>query len=142
MNPAPHVCNYAVLRYLPYPETGEFVNVGVVVHCPELGWFGHASYENDMQRVLRFFPAVDRATYQAGRKAIIEELERVRALIHGTTDRRQARGIFDELVRTRESVFRFGEMRSAMADDPEAFVQQLCEQYVKPRRVSAASMAA
>lgn len=30
MNTAQHVCNYAVLRYLPHPETGEFVNVGVV----------------------------------------------------------------------------------------------------------------
>jgi len=33
MNPAQSACNYAMLRFLPYPETGEFVNVGVVVNC-------------------------------------------------------------------------------------------------------------
>ncbi len=27
-------CNYAIIRFLPYPETEEFVNVGVVLACP------------------------------------------------------------------------------------------------------------
>jgi hypothetical protein len=30
-------CNYAVLRFLPYPETGEFVNIGVAIGCPDKG---------------------------------------------------------------------------------------------------------
>ncbi len=29
------ICNYAVIRFLPYPETEEFVNVGVILACPE-----------------------------------------------------------------------------------------------------------
>lgn len=32
-------CNYAVVRFLPYRETGEFVNVGVVLYCREAGFF-------------------------------------------------------------------------------------------------------
>lgn len=139
MNHAQHVCNYAILRFLPYPETGEFVNIGVALHCPELSWFGHARDENDTQRVLRFFPAVSRATYEAGRTAIMEELERVRALIAGIDDKKLARSIFGELVRPRESVFRFGEMRSAMTAAPETLVHQLCEQYVKPRKQPASA---
>jgi len=27
------VCNFSVVRFLPYPETDEFVNVGVVMAC-------------------------------------------------------------------------------------------------------------
>ncbi|WP_122365762.1 DUF3037 domain-containing protein, partial [Pseudomonas syringae group genomosp. 3] len=23
-----YICNYSILRFLPYPETGEFVNIG------------------------------------------------------------------------------------------------------------------
>lgn len=133
MNPAQHVCNYAVLRYLPYPETGEFVNVGVVVHGAELGWFGHAGDDNDVRRVTQFFPSVVAADYQRQRKAMFEELERVRELILATNDRRLARSIFQELVKPRESVFRFGEMRTAMTDDPAALMQRLCEPHVKPK---------
>ena len=33
------VYNYHVVRFLPYPETGEFVNVGVILFCPQLGFF-------------------------------------------------------------------------------------------------------
>lgn len=34
------VCNYAIVRFLPYPETSEFVNLGVVVACPSRRYFG------------------------------------------------------------------------------------------------------
>jgi hypothetical protein len=33
-------CTYAALRFLPYRETCEFANVGVVVCAPEAGFFG------------------------------------------------------------------------------------------------------
>ncbi len=33
-------CRYAILRFLPYTETGEFANVGVVLACPATGYFG------------------------------------------------------------------------------------------------------
>jgi hypothetical protein len=32
------VCNYAPVRFLPYRETGEFVNVVVVVYFPEINY--------------------------------------------------------------------------------------------------------
>ena len=130
-------CNYALLRFLPYPETGEFVNVGVVVHGADLGWCGYAGDDQDVRRVTQFFPAVVATHYQRQRNAMLEEVERVRALILKTHDRCLARSIFQELVRPRESVFRFGEMRTAMTDDPTALVAWLCEQYVKPRLLPA-----
>lgn len=30
------ICNYSVIRFLPYPETGEFVNVGILACCPPI----------------------------------------------------------------------------------------------------------
>lgn len=32
-------CNYSVIRFLPYPESGELVNIGVVVNSPQTGFF-------------------------------------------------------------------------------------------------------
>ena len=30
---------YAIVQFQPYSETGEFANVGVVLVCPETGFF-------------------------------------------------------------------------------------------------------
>ena len=34
------VCNYAIARFRPYRETSEFVNVGVVLICQQVNYFG------------------------------------------------------------------------------------------------------
>lgn len=31
-------CQYAIDRFLPYMETGEFANVGIVMLCPDAGF--------------------------------------------------------------------------------------------------------
>ncbi|WP_253275820.1 DUF3037 domain-containing protein, partial [Xanthomonas vasicola] len=33
-------CQYAIVQFLPYPETGEFANVGVVLACPQMRYLG------------------------------------------------------------------------------------------------------
>ena len=53
--PAKYACNYAVLRFLPYPETGEFVNLGVVVHCALRGLFEMKIESRKAARVTDFF---------------------------------------------------------------------------------------
>ena len=35
MNTEQNLCNYAILRYLPYREREEFVNEGVLVTCAQ-----------------------------------------------------------------------------------------------------------
>jgi hypothetical protein len=134
MSAARHVFNYAILRYLPFPEQGEFVNVAVVAHGSELRWFGYAGGPDDVGRVTQFFPQVSAGVYLKQRQAMFAELERVRELLLNSADPALARRIFLELVRPRESVFRFGEVRTVMGDDPEALLVQLCECYAKPRQ--------
>lgn len=126
-----HICNYAVLRFLPYPETGEFVNVGVVLHDADRRWCAHAGDENDVLRVTQFFPSVAAEEYLLQRAAMFAEMERVAALIGRTQDQRQGKSIFQELVRPRESVFRFSEVRTAITAYPYDLLQQLCQQHVK-----------
>jgi hypothetical protein len=134
-------CNYAVIRFLPYRETGEFVNVGVVLFCREAGFFDVALETNQQKRVTDFFPELDRELFLAGRQAFFEELRRVKQLLNAEERKldEQARlGVFRELVRPRESVFRFGEAGTVLAEDPAAKLQELFERYVnrqfaKPR---------
>lgn len=133
MNPQ-HVANYAVLRFLPYPETGEFANIGVVAYCPEMRWCGWAGDDQDVQRVTQFFPGVTAAAYLRQKEEITAEIERVCALVENTTDRRLGNSIFNELVRHRESLFRFGDMRTILMNDPQELIQRLCDQYVRQKR--------
>lgn len=129
----PYVCNYAVLRFLPYPETDEFVNLGVVVHCAEARFLGVKVEVQRRRRVTDFFPELNRKAFAESRAAIVAELERVRELVTHETDRELGRRVFRELVRPRETVFRFGEIRTVLAQDLEAVTERLFEHYVDRR---------
>lgn len=48
-------CHYAVIRFTPYPETREFVNVGIVLVCAKTGYFDFRLTEQ-LQRIRAFFP--------------------------------------------------------------------------------------
>lgn len=128
--PAKYACNYAVLRFLPYPETGEFVNLGVVVHCVARGYFGLMLETRKQARVTDFFPELDREAFREARRAIAAEMERVKMMIQQSNDAEQGRLLFRELVRPREAVFRFGETRTILTDEPGALAARLFAQYV------------
>ena len=63
-----YVCNYSILRFLPYPETGEFVNIGVVLLASN-GEF-HYQLDRTRQRVTRFFKTLDHKIYLRARDEI------------------------------------------------------------------------
>ncbi|MEZ5387554.1 MAG: DUF3037 domain-containing protein [Prosthecobacter sp.] len=127
---AKHVCNYAVLRFQPYPETGEFVNLGVAVQCPETGLLEVLVEQRKQRRVTDFFPELDKAQFRATREAVEAEFERIKHLAVQEKDRELVRRVFQEMVRPREAVFRFGEARTILTDAPEKLSKQLFERYV------------
>ena len=73
------VCNYAIARFRPYRETGEFVNVGVVLVCPQAGYFDYLFETHDCQRITDFFPELDANVFKAGINGLLKELARVTA---------------------------------------------------------------
>src|SRR4051812_2655861 len=69
------VCNYAPVRFLPYREVGEFVNVGVVIHCPQIDLFKYRLVQvRRTGRVKAFFPELDVKLFTAGLQGIEREL--------------------------------------------------------------------
>lgn len=126
-------CNYAVVRFLPYRETGEFVNVGVVLFCRDAGFFDVALETQRRRRVTDFFPELDRDLFSQGRQTFNQELRRVKQLLcaddHKLAD--DARfTVFRELVRPRESVFRFSEIGTVLAGDPAKKLAELFDRFV------------
>lgn len=144
--PAKYTCNYAVLRFLPYPETGKFVNLGVAVHCPARGFFSMELETRKHARVTDFFPEVDREGFRAARLAIAAEMERIKMMIRRSDDAEQGRLLFRELVRPRETVFRFGETRTILTDDlamlaPRLFAQYVNRHFARPKEYQETVMA-
>ncbi len=126
-------CNYAVVRFLPYRETGEFVNVGVVLFCREAGFFDIAMETQRRKRITDFFPELDRELFSDGRQTFQSELRRVKTLLCDDAhklDNEMRMGVFRELVRMRESVFRFSEVGTVLSENPAGKLAELFERYV------------
>jgi hypothetical protein len=140
-----YVCNYALLRYLPFPETEEFINRGVVVCDAQTGRLTSRIEMVKEKRVTDFFPGLDLAAFRFARSITAAEIQRMEQLASapdlGAGGRRdRGRELFLELVRPREGVFRFGEIRTILTPNPEGVADELFERYVEQvRRTAGAS---
>jgi len=131
-------CQYALLRFRPFAETGEFANVGVVLLAPEARFFGFRLL-NRYGRITQFFKELDKKVYINGRELFKEELERFAAQLRKLAldgrktvpDVRLAVDLFAELVRHREAILQFDERRVVLADDPKAKLNALYDYYVE-----------
>ncbi len=126
-------CNYAVLRFRPYQETGEFVNLGVVLFAHAAQFLDFRVETQRHRRVTDFFPELDVARFRLARATFRKEVLRVKELLFvpsATLNEQERLGVFRELVRPRESVFRFAEVGTVLAEDPEAKLEELFQRYV------------
>ena len=65
-------CQYALLRFRPFVETGEFANVGVVLMCPEGRFFGFKLLKK-YGRITKFFHQLDSKVYLTGKALFTDE---------------------------------------------------------------------
>lgn len=127
-------CRYAIVQFLPYPETGEFANVGVVLLCPEAKFFGYRLQTRRFGRVTAFFEHVGRTTYSRALRLFAQELERAATELaeaaFAQDDPQAARQAFERLTHPREAILRFAPQRAVLADSPEAALEYLFGHYV------------
>lgn len=125
-----HACQYAIVRFLPYAETGEFANVGLVLACPQLGFFGaKLAPAKRSKRVTDFFDGLDAKLYREAIKYLEAELRRMtRAVEHMNVG---AHNAFAEVTRPREALIRFGAPRVIMAADPADTLRKLYGHFVE-----------
>jgi hypothetical protein len=76
-------CMYAVVRFMPFAETREFANVGVVVIAPKFGLYDFKLAPQKLGLVTQFFDDLDGMVYKHVIEGFEAELERVRNyLVH------------------------------------------------------------
>ncbi|HVB33937.1 MAG TPA: DUF3037 domain-containing protein [Patescibacteria group bacterium] len=132
-------CHYAIVRFMPFIETGEFANVGVVLYAPNAHYFGFKLLVNRHARVTNFFEQLDGKVFRSAMASFREELERTTQMFKriGTDqrlkalDRDAASALWGELVKPKASTLRVSEPRIAMATDAAIQLNALFEYYVE-----------
>lgn len=131
-----HAARYSIIRFLPYAETEEFANVGVVMVAPSARYFDFR-LSNKWRRIGAFFEQLDRRVFAEGTRAFQDELARTRTmvgeLLADGDGPRQASGmrVFQDLVGPREALFRFSSVRAVMTEAPDAKLAALFDHYVE-----------
>lgn len=130
----PLACRYSIIRFVPFVETGEFANVGIVLACPETKYFNFVLQNRKTRRITDFFEGIDRAHYRNAIKAVEGELARIRGLLLGDGGTQYSpdtvRVMFSALTQPREAVIRFSQPRVLLTDDPARILQEKFDHYV------------
>jgi hypothetical protein len=132
-------CHYAIVRFMPFVETGEFANVGVVLFAPNARYFGFKLLGNRYARITHFFEQMDAKIFRGSMGTFREELQRIDNMLKqmGTDrrfkalDRDGALALWSEVIKPRETMLRFSESRVVLADDARPKVRELYEYYVE-----------
>lgn len=120
-------CQYAIGRFLPYAEGGEFVNVGVILCCPDTGFLNFKLESQEQNRVASFFPELAIDFYVEGLAAWNDDLERIHHSVQNSSD---AIAYFSEAVKPKAAAFRFGPVGAVLTTDPQQELERLFKRYV------------
>ncbi len=131
-----YACQYAIARFLPYVETGEFANVGIVMVCPEKNYFDFRLLGNKTKRITAFFEELQVNVYRKAQGDFLNELKRIQNYINDnqtnfTTPPNLLNNLFAELVRPREVMIYFDAIRPVLTDDPVLKLEELFSFYVE-----------
>ena len=121
--------SYAIIRVVPRPERGEFVNAGVILFAPELRFLG-AAVELDPARVRALAPDVD-----------LDLVEQHLAVFQAVADGREEGGPiaalpqqdrFHWLTAPRSTVIQSSAVHTGQCADPRQAVEDLLDELVRP----------
>ena len=120
--------DYAVVRVVPRVERGEFVNVGVIVSCPQQG-FLEARIEVDERRLRALDPAIDL-------DAVREHLASIPKICQGGPDagpigKLTPRERFHWLIAPRSTMIQVSPAHTGRCEDAPALLEHLMDTMVR-----------
>lgn len=122
--------HYTLIRLLPQADAGEFANIGVVLACPETGFFGFRLMKKQ-RRVTQFFEEITRDLLTKLRKELTTELNHIQSLAATRYAKTELAQVMQDLAKPRETLVRYAPLRALMTEDPAADLDKLFERYVQ-----------
>jgi hypothetical protein len=126
--PAPASFSYAVIRVVPRVDREEFINAGVVLHCPGRGYLG-AQVALDAQRLHHLFPGVDLPAVQR-HLALFAPLCAGDAAA-GPLAKLSLSERFHWMVAPRSTIVQISPVHAGVTDDPAALLAHLVDVLVR-----------
>jgi Protein of unknown function (DUF3037) len=123
--------DYAVIRVVPRVEREEFVNVGVIVSCPQME-FLEARIEVDANRLRALDPTLDLDAIRAHLASI--PVISAGASQGGIIGRLPRRERFDWLVAPRSTIIQMSKVHTGRCTDPATLLEHLMNTMVRAPR--------
>lgn len=125
---------YVLLRYRHDPLSGEFVNVGVVLHSFPARYLG-ARVRKTIGRLSKMFPDIDKSHLTMALQAIERSVLKLRqslddGLLSSMSKPSDAATLAGQAMPPDDSSFVWGDLRSGITDDPERVLDKLYKRFV------------
>ncbi|MFL6118388.1 DUF3037 domain-containing protein [Actinophytocola sp.] len=121
----PHVFEYALVRAVPRPERGEFMNVGAIVYCASLRFLRCAS-DVDADRLRALDPALDVEVLADALRSMYQACEGTGPMARSSVGQR-----FRWLTAPRSTILQTSPAHAGLTDDPEAELTRLMTTQVR-----------
>lgn len=132
-------CLYAIVRFCPFVETEEFANVGIVMLVPGQNLLSFKLMTRRHARITNFFEQLDVAVFRTAMNNLSEEFGRAGTMLATNALRPTSqhdnltlsKHLFAELIRPRETVVKFSNVRAVLAPHPKEKLDELFSYYVE-----------
>lgn len=121
----PHVFEYALVRVVPRPERGEFMNAGVIVYCASLR-FLRCAVEVDPDRLRALDPELDIEVLHDALRSMCQACEGTGPMAESSVGQR-----FRWLTAPRSTILQTSPAHTGLTDDPEAELTRLVSTQVR-----------
>lgn len=121
-------CLYSIIRFMPFAETEEFANVGIILCAPKKGQIFYKLAKGNDARVKTFFR--DDRIYPTSKDALVTELKFARDNLTFFASPEKISTFFHSFVDTRESIFQFSDARVIMTEAPATMLETLYDRFV------------
>jgi len=127
-----YVHNYSLLKFCPYPETNEFIVVGVLVVTSQTNQLSFRLQNNNFGRITRFFPEIDQEFIKYHFNIMKENLQfYIKEDQTNLFDEIDNSVVFKGLVRPREGMLTFSSVKTLVYNDHLNIADHLFDQYVQ-----------
>lgn len=121
---------FAVVRFMPYVQTREFANIGIILTCPKTGYFNY-KIEPKYGRLSNFFQHFSGTVYRAATHAFSNELERIKQVLQSDYwQPDEFRAALNHIARPREAIILTSEIGVTSATSEEQELNRLFDYYV------------
>lgn len=121
--------NFTTIRFMPFAETAEFANVGVLVYAPKTGYLDFKLAPRRFKRISNFFDDLDGTLYSTAISTFTSELTYLKQASKGMKGH-QLVNFMNEVTRKREGIMVFGETSVIRTGCPEESLLHLYSRFV------------